>query len=230
MISVCVPYWNRLKELKRMYAQYGLLYGHMNIELSVCDDGSDADQRATLVDVDGTYPVNSCITTLPQKDRPLNPCVPINRAVGASQGDIIVLTTPEVLHTTPVLASMVDILLQGSPDDYVTASCWDVGRKMWLAGAEVDYTKSGREPVPGGAHFHFLAAFHRSLWVKAGGFDEDYRDVQGCDDNDWLWRVAKAGAKFRQVQGVVYHYHSHTRWKLPHGRTLLREKWPEVYA
>lgn len=213
-ISVCVPHWKRPDAIHRMLARYGALYPDMDLEFSVCDDGSP-----DTPDV----PPSVILTVLPRKDGPLNPCVPINRAVAASTGDVIVITNPEIEHEEPILGEMLGLL--DGPDAYVVARCWDMDREMWLADASVDYTKNGRAPVPPGGHFHFLAMLHRELWERAGGFDEDYRHLQGHDDNDWLWRLHRAGARFRLTEGHVLHRHTHVSWGLPSGRATLREKW-----
>lgn len=220
MISVCTPYWNQQEHLDRMVTMYHRLYEDYRFEFSVCDDGSPQPAE---------HP-ECLITRLPAKDRPLNPCVPVNRAVEASSGDIIVLTKPKVVHDVPVLPEMLSMLRH--EDDYVTARCYGVGypgvRRLALAGPDVDYATRGRLPVPDGAHFHFLAAFHRSLWDKAGGFDEDFREVQGCDDNDWLWRLHRVGTRFRCAEGTVWQPRSETRWGLPHGKHVFARKWPEA--
>lgn len=215
MVSTCAPFWNRQPALDEMVATYRSLYP--GVELSICDDGSIPPAKA---------PEGVILTRLAEKSRSLNPCVPINRAVAASSGDVIVLTNPEVVHRESVLGTMFEAL--ETPWDYVTARCYDVVSRLWLAGPEVDYSTGGRLPVPPGAHFHFLAMLHRSLWDRAGGFDEDYREVQGCDDNDWLWRLSRVGARFRTAPVTVYHERSTTRWDLPHGREMFRRKWPEV--
>ena len=217
MISVCVPYWNRQEALDRMFEQYARLYPDLNIEFSVCDDGS-----ATPAVV----PEGVTLTLLPPKTHDLNPCVPINWAVAASTGGIIVLTNPEIEHREPVLLELLDLL--DTPDDYAVARCWCVDRKMWLADGSVDYNSHGRAPVPPGGHFHFLTAFSRDLWRKAGGFDEDYRHGTGHDDNDWLWRLHRAGARFRLTDGSVYHYRGTSRWTMPSNRELFFSKWPEA--
>lgn len=222
MISVCLPYWDRQDALDRMFENYAEMYPckipGVDLEFSICNDGwhpvSHPSGRAVTV------------THLPRKDHPLNPCVPINRAVEASSGDIIVLTGPEIEHTEPTLYALAELL--EDEDDYVMASCWDL-RGFWLAGSEVDYSTRGRLPVPPGGHFHFCTMFHRSLWEKAGGFDEDYRHGQGCDDNDWLWRLHRAGARFKlSASTVIHHRSSFLDWQLPHNRDLFFSKWPEA--
>ena len=219
MISVCMPYWNRQDKLDGLVAQYATLYPDLSHEISVCDDGSPVPARA---------PAHVILTRLPTKDRPRNPCVPINRAVEASAGDVIALTNPEIRHDGPVLVEMLAMLRH--PMDYIIAPCRHRGDRsngMWLAGPETDYTTGGREPLPPGGHFHFLVLFTRELWNAAGGFDEDYRDGAACDDNDWLWRAYAAGANFKVANGLVWHHRNgHTRWGMPHNRQRLRSKWP----
>lgn len=214
-VSVCVPYWNRQKALDKMFEQYDRLYPDLDLQFSVCDDGSPEP---------AVVPDGVILTRLPAKNHDLNPCVPINRAVEAATGEIVVLTNPEMEHREPVLHELLT-LLEG-PDDYANARCWCVDRKLWLAGPEVDYTKRHRVLLPPCAHFHFLAAFSRSLWERTGGFDEEYRHGTGYDDADWVWRASAAGAQFRVAEGTVYHYRGTTRWTMPSNRELFFRKWP----
>ena len=216
MISVCVPYWDRQPALDRMFANLREIYGEESgLEIVVADDGSAPS---------AVVPPGVTLVRLPTKPGPLNPCVPINAAVAASSAEVIVITNPEVEHSEPTIDRMCELL--DGPDDYVVARCWDVERRMWLADQSVDFTKNGRAPVPPGGQFHFCAMLYRSLWERAGGFDEDYRHVQGHDDNDWLFRLARVGARFRLSDSVVLHHRgTPIRWNLPSGRALLRSKW-----
>lgn len=215
-VSVAMPYWVRQPELNHSLEAYRRIYGDA-LEISICDDGSPV-------------PVNApgCIvTTLPRKKIGLNPCVPINVAVRACTRDVIVLTNPEIEHREDVLTGMLALL--ETEDDYVTARCRDVDG-LWLAGPEVDYTTHGRLPVPDGAHFHFCAMFHRSLFERAGGFDECYRHGRACEDNDFLWSLQTAGARFHSAPGVVWHYKTIHPYAGTHQSNLarLREKWPQT--
>ena len=221
LISVCLAHWNRQRALDRMFAcyseQYDLhRYPLLPLEFSICDDGSDV--------IPEVPPGTSIVTLLPKKPEPLNPCVPINMAIAKSTDDIIVLTSPEVEHREPVLLTMIDMM--DEPVDYVTASCRDVDGE-WLAGPETRHGKGGRSAVPPGGEFHFCAMFTRELWQEAGGFDEDYRNGQACDDNDWLWRAYEVGARFKHAPVTVWHSRSGVRWRLKHNRALFEQKWPE---
>lgn len=214
-----MPYYQRQAELNRSLEAYAQVYPHLDLRFFICDDGSDVPVRA-----DG-----ATISSLPKKEYGLNPCVPINIAVRSSNTDIVVLTNPEIVHTKPVFDQMIAALTD--VNDYVMVGCKDTGNDRWLAGPLTEYGNHGRQPVPPGGHFHFCVMFHRALFDRVGGFDEAYRDGVACDDNDWLWTLHAAGAKFKYVDGVVWHR------KTPHMRrggtgsnvALLKRKWSHLW-
>lgn len=209
-----MPYYERQEALNKSLEAYRRIYPE-GLEIVICDDGSKEPVIAP----------GCVVVSLPKKDRPLNPCVPINRAVEATTGDVIVLTNPEIVHTERTFDRMREMI--DNDLDYVVASCRD-DSGMWLAGETVRYDQNGRLSVPPGGHFHFCAMFSRWLWDGAGGFDEDYRYGQACDDNDWLWRLHRIGAHFKLCPSVVTHTRSNLKWNLPHNRGLFLNKWPHL--
>lgn len=192
-ISVCMPYWQRQAHLNRSLAAYARLYSHLDLEISICDDGSPTPVQAP----------GCVITSLPKKKIGMNPCVPMNAAVRASSGDIIVLTNPEIEHREDVLSGMLALLRE--PNDYVTTGCRDADG-TWIAGPHYDYNGHGHMPRPPRAHYHFCAMLTRDLFEQAGGFDEGYRAGRACEDNDFLWRCSEVGANFVEAPGAVWHY------------------------
>jgi hypothetical protein len=219
VISIAMPYWSRQRELDRSLAAYRQVYTDLALEISIADDGSPEPVIAP----------DCIITRLPAKTMGLNPCVPINAAVRASTGDVIVLTNPEIEHREDVLTGML-AMLEGQ-DDYVTVACRDTNG-MWLAGPKVDYRTNGRLPVPTGAHFHFCAMLYRELFERVGGFDEGYRHGRSCEDNDWLWSLHAAGARFRTAPGTVWHHQTPHTFAGTHSsnRSRLMEKWGAMWA
>ena len=227
-VSIAMPYYNREDQLIEGVYSLFKTYPLLDFVISIACDRSrpplsldifPSGQRAHML-----------ASWIEGKPEPRNPCVPINlavnRAISRLKPDVIVLTNPEIIHVRPVIDEMLLVIKQEGPDTYVTARCED--ERGVIAGTEVDYSKAGRLPVPEGAHFHFLAAFTPALWAKAGGFDPDYRFGQACEDNDWLWRVKRAGGLFRHVDTPVFHQKSTTVWNLPHNKDLFFEKWPEL--
>lgn len=218
-----MPYWNRQGHLARSLAAYAKVYPHLDLEFSICDDGSNPPLAET-------QDPKVRLISLPPKSVAKNPCVPINRAVRNCTNDIIVLTNPETEHREPVLDQMLDSLR--SENDYVIAGCRDTTHGEWYAG-------TGRSMkgclAPPGIQYHFCVMFHRALFERIGGFDEDYRDGHGYDDNDWCWRLHAAGdVNVKYVPGVVWHCRQmmqRSLWKGPQllrNEALLRKKWAHL--
>lgn len=220
---MAMPYWNRPRELARSLASIDKIYPDLDIEFSICDDGS------ALPLVAATHS-KVRLTSLPQKAVAKNPCVPINRAVRNCTNDLIVLTNPETEHRERVLDQMLDAWT--GPNDYVIAGCRDTTHGDWYAG-------KGRSMkgclAPPGIQYHFCVLFHRDLFERIGGFDEDYRDGHGYDDNDWCWRLHAAGdVNVKYVPGVVWHVRQlmqRSLWRGPQllrNEKLLRQKWSHL--
>lgn len=210
MISICMAYYNRREQLQVTLDSYEKWYADLDLEIVICDDGSDE-----VLEFD--TPFKSRILHL-AKSKPLNPCVPLNRAVEASSGHLIVITSPEIEHRH---AALYDMLWRWNDEkDCITATCFD-DRRGVLASQDMQHAF----PVPEGANFHFCVLMHRNLFP---GYDEDYRFGQAFDDNDILWRLKERNANFVTSDIPVYHNHSPVQWKLPLNDKLFAEKWPEA--
>lgn len=196
-----MPYWKRPETARKSLALYAKHYGGLDFECILVDDGSHDF-------VCEAYPWLK-IVQLPKKDAPMNPCVPINRGVKESKGEVICLTGPDILHNKPVLPQLLEELKSMGEKGYVLAACWYPRGEMWHCHSSL--TAGGKRdnfPQPVGSGYHFCAMFYRDLWDEAGGFDERYRDGAFYDDPDWVFRAAKAGAKFKVRDDLVV---EHTR-------------------
>lgn len=219
-LSIAMPYFNRHGQLAQSRMMYDKTYPDLDIEYSICDDGS----TPPLVD---TQDPKVRLTRLPEKRTAKNPCVPINIAVRNCTREMIVLTNPETEHHTRVLDQMLNAWK--GLNDYVMAGCRDTLHGDWYSG-------DGRSMkgclAPPRFHYHFCVLFHRELFERIGGFDEDYREGHGYDDNDWLWRLHAAGdVNPIFVPGVTAHRRQimqRSLWKGPlllRNEALLRKKW-----
>lgn len=215
-----MPYWKRPEALEANIAAYRRFYGD-DLEIIVANDGSD-DLPA----------VAATIVSLPPKDRALNPCVAFNAGARAAQGDVLLLTNPEVVHREPILAGMLASL---SPRAYVAAACWSPKLQWWFAHSTLgpDPNAVGRAPMPPGSAFHFCALLHRSLYDEIGGFSEEYREGQGYEDNDLLWKLHSAGARFVIRDDLVTEHIDCPRTVWPAGgaarnKSIFEAKWPNL--
>lgn len=191
LISVVMPYWRRQRALLVNVENYSRLYDDEDVEMIVVDDGSP--EPAV---VPAGLPIMVTVLRLPKKFAALNPCVPINKGVAVSRGEFVVLTNPEVIHRDSILDEMRLRLVDMGPKGYIAAACR--GRKWWYCHSTLmpEPSSVGRAPCPEGAGLHFCAMLHRSLFDEIGGFTEAYREGQGYEDSDFLWKLDRAGAKF----------------------------------
>jgi GT2 family glycosyltransferase len=90
--------------------------------------------------------------------------------------------------------------------------------------------------MPEGFGRAFCGALHKSLFQKAGGWDEDYRDGAGWEDIDWAQRLKRAGAVpvIRDDLTVIHPKKGATiRWgadQFARNRALYEQKWGLVHA
>jgi GT2 family glycosyltransferase len=219
-----MPYWNRAEALSRSLSRYIELYKSDAIEIVIVDDGSS---EKPFIPAYSPFPVR--LITLPQKVAGLNPCLPINIGVKAAEGDIIFLTNPEIVHSAKILDPMVRELERLGRTGYVSAACWCPKLKMWLCRSDVPDVP-GRAKMPKGAGLHFFSGFHKSLFDSVGGFDDEYRDGQGYEDNDFLWKIHSAGAKFKILDECTVEHGAAPRVAWPSGgtarnRAIFERKW-----
>jgi len=227
MISMVVPFWKRGSTLKANLAQLKKFYPIMALEILIVDDGSP---EPAIIDDQYPWPVS--IIRLSPKDFALNPSVPFNIGVAKASGDIIAITNPEVIHREPILARMREELEALGPSGYVCAACWDTEKEVWYCHSHLcpPGQKMGRARIPSGAGFHFLAMFYRSFYEEIGGFSEEYRDGQGFEDNDFLWKLHHAGASFRILDDCITDHVACERCEWPKGghqrnKQIFESRW-----
>jgi hypothetical protein len=219
-----MPYYDRFERLMRsIYLLEKWYYGE-DVEVVICKDGGGPMYFETILD--------ARIVDIHREPGPLNPCTAINKAVEVSSGELVVITSPEIMHDEPALMDLEQqFFAAGERVNYIdkiymAAPCFDPDRG-WLAGPETPHGEGGRAPVPEGAEFPFLAMLTRQLFDDVGGYDEDYRHGQGYDDNDFLWRLDAAGVTFLTSDVPVRHEHVPLKWNLPSNKDLFYEKWPQ---
>lgn len=211
MISLILPYWDRQKaadeSLKRLQV-------YKDLEIVVVDDGNPVPFR-TDFDVK--------VVRLPAKTEPKSPATCWNAGVKAASGDIIVLSCIEVLHETPILDGLTKDL---APDEYRLAAAWCPEEDKWHTHSTVSVPD-----CPKGTGIGFCSALHKSLYWKAGGFDEDYREGAGYEDRDFIHRLTQSGARFvHRDDLVVVHPKSGAtiNWgeeKFARNKALFEGKW-----
>lgn len=226
MISVVMPYWKRLAVLEANLSSYEDFYRNEDIEIIVVDDGSGE------LKPNWNYGPMVSVLRLPLKDVALNPCVAFNEGVRESTGDIIVLTNPEVIHRFAILSDMQERLEQLGENGYVAAACWCASQKMWYCHSTLQPKDEdvGRAKVPKGAGYHFCSMMYRKLYDRVGGFTEDYRQGQGYEDNDFLWKLEFERTKFLICDDLITDHYDCPRTQWPKGgaernKAIFESRW-----
>jgi len=230
MLSLILPYWDRQQATARALDRLATLYAGLDLEVIVVDDGTPVPFREPAV------PLRVRTIRMAHKLEPKNPCAPFNFGVSAAEGDYIAISNPEILHRQPVLEHLLAEVRHGGQKTYAIAACWAPETSRWHAHSSRTPLYADRTNIlmPPGAQYHFLAVMSRALWELAGGFDEEYRDGAGYDDNDFLMRLASVGARFVMRDDLVVEHPragAHALWTAPmytRNRELFLRKWGAV--
>lgn len=236
MISIVTSYYNRkqlfvetLKTIKKSSVK--------DIEFVVVDDGSDPPHR--LENLQSQFPFLKIIRLEKENKWYINPCVPFNIGIRATQGDKIVLQNPECLHVHDVL-KCVDEELNDS--NYISMSCYAVDskqnrsvpkhnshgtleefmrtlpQKVYIGGDNAGwYNHSRFRPT----YFHFCSALTRNNMKKINGFDERMANGIGYDDDEIIQRIRMLGVEMiiKDDVSVIHQYHD-SLWQHPNGAYL----------
>ena len=222
MISLILPYWDRQEIADKALAMLQEHYSNLDMEIIIVDDGNAVPFR-----VPPDMP-NVRVVTLPRKREPKAPTTAWNVGVREAKGDIVVLSCVEILHTTPVIEQLVQTVIDGGPKAYALAAAWCPEFDTWHCHSTVELPYNCK-----GTGLSFCSAMYKSLYEKAGGFDEIYREGAGYEDCDFINRLLSVGTRFIMRDDLVVIHPktgAHIPWpseKFERNRAIFFRKWPE---
>lgn len=205
MISLILPYWKRQAAADKALELIAATYEGEDVEVIVVDDGDPEPF------IEPRLALDLRVIRLPRKDVPKSPVTCWNEGVKAARGDVIALSCIEVLHRGPVLLAMDEALDIMGEDAYILSAAWCPEQHAWHTHSSVEVPQ-----CPPGTGLAFLGVLNRSLYDRAGGFDEAYRDGAGYEDRDFIHRLHRAGAQFVIRDDLV----------VTHPKTGATIKWP----
>ncbi len=221
MISLILPYWDRQEAADKALRLLDKTYAGFNFEIVIVDDGNQIPFVAPETSL------NIKIITLPVKHEPKSPTTAWNAGVAAATGDVVVLSCIEILHETPILEQMVEALDDLGPLGYVLAAAWCPELSEWHCHSSIKVPRN-----PAGTGIAFCGAMRKELFLKAGGFDDEYREGAGYEDNDFINRMLQVGARFLIRDDLVV-THPKTGASIAWGATkfarnegIFYRKWP----
>lgn len=208
-IAICIPYFERkaalVKTIKTFEKMGYFSDGRYDIELCICDDGS-IDEPIP----EGDLRVPAKIIALPKKDAWMTPCVPLNIAIRATTAPVIVIQSPETYHEMPVIYNMAKKITHYK--DVVNVKC-----------------KRCNGTYRGTTYLWWCQMFTRRFFEELGGFNEEYREYSGGEDNDMEFRMTLAGCNWKWADEDQYVVHGENTPKTNRTELLGREKLHEEY-
>lgn len=228
MISIILPYWKRKEALFLTLDSYIRYYSKDEIEIIIIDDGGNDIQEEDFHHI--SIPLR--IIHYEKKDIAKNPCIPINIGVSCANGEMILLTNPEIIHCSKILPIMKKELEELGEKGFISAACWDVDRQKWFAHTSItpmQNRRMGRMDIPKNSSLHFCSLMYKKFFNEVSGFHEVYRDGQGFEDNDFLWILDKNGGIFKTLDHcVTHHFNTKTNWPIDghaKNKKIYEERW-----
>lgn len=222
MISLILPYWDRQAAADR--ALESLVCEGTDFEVVIVDDGNPVPFRTP------DLPLDIRVIRLPKKEQALSPVVAWNEGVKYAKHETIVISCVEVVHKQPVFAHMAHCLKHLGSTAVVFAQAWCPENAEWHC--HRFYASAAAPALPEGWGRPFCAMLMKSLYWKAGGFDEEYRQGAGYEDMDFVNRLIRAGAK-PYICDELAVIHPKTDAKIKWGgemfarnKELYERKWP----
>src|SRR5580698_5582490 len=115
-------------------------------------------------------------------------------------------------YTPDAVATLLDYRARFEQADFFHSARRHIDRNGALFGDDMP----PRDPVlledfrSWGSPVKHLMCWRREMALAIGGMDESL-SVHGCDDYDFPWRMAEAGAQFQAVSECLYEYRLHHR-------------------
>lgn len=212
-ISIVMAYFNRKIQLNRTLSSISKsLYDKSKLEIIIVNDASD-----DISDVVNNFSeLNILLFNIRTNDKTWeNSCIPFNIGFSLVNYDKVILQNPETYHNGDILTYVNNNL---TDDNYLTFGYYSLSYTEFITNdynniniinKKFEYTcTSGwynhSQYIP--SYLHFCSAISYNNLSILRGFDEDYKNGVGFDDNEFLHRIKLLGLKLEIVDNpIVYH-------------------------
>lgn len=224
-ISIVMAYYNRRKQLiKTLESIDNTLYNKNNLEIIIINDNSNIDNN--INDIPFFFnELNIKILNIKEENKDwINPCITYNIGFNYIKYDKVIIQNPECYHNNDIL-SYVDNNLGNSK--YLSFGCYSLSyeesnmnnfkniklldKQFSIACSSGWYNHSNYRP----SYYHFCSAISYDNLKKLGGFDEDYKDGIGFDDDEFVYRIRLMNLDMKIIDDhIVFHqYHKSEKFR-----------------
>ena len=218
-VTIVIPHFERSKLLDLNLRRINALYANQKVEVIIVDDCSRKSMRPI---VPSEFKLKLRIVQIQDKNG-INPCTPFNMGVKHAEGELVVLTSPEVIHTQSIF-EMTPSILEIEEDQYYVVPVFAVtdqkinsdllgtrgsaqihtivlsNLKEFESNLGVNGYSYANElgawyshPVFKDSKLNFLSIISKNSYLNIGGFDPRYRKGTGYDDLDFLRKLQIRG-------------------------------------
>lgn len=188
-----------LESIARQQVNYG-------IEIVVVNDGFANDntkevcQKFAQLNIKYVFSGHRNVTQLISR----NPCVPNNIAVKQSSGDVIILTCPEMFHLNDAINRLVKPL-ESRQNVLSTPRVLYFDRNNLILPKWPSIDLADTQPHLHGNRYPFFMGMWKKEFMDIGGYDEDFANVFGAEDDDLMCRLKKKRMKYCYTESCVLH-------------------------
>ncbi len=225
-ISVCIPTFNRAHFLP-IAIEAVLAQSEVDWELIICDDGS-TDRTPEIM---AEFPARDARIHYVRHETNVGKSNNMRSGFEAATGEFFIKIDDDDRLTPEFFAQTSAILLANPDIDFVGTDHWviDPENQRRLDWTEANTQKWGRSDLPEGPIGNLLSVlfvhqslqigatlFRRSVLVEAGYMRAN---IQNCEDNDLLVRLAQAGKRAYYLPERLMEYRFHPEQHSP-GRAM----------
>lgn len=230
--SILMPYYKRGMQLQSTLKSFDHFYKDRDdYEVIVIPDNKNNDQD--MADLDTVIGVFSSINIKKingTQGKSFSPATNYNIGARAADGEFLILTNPEAMHTVDILKA-IDDEIDESKENYIVCSSLSIPVK-YLPVEKIG-TINGKwyqHSVYRNTGCNFCSVISKENYFKIGGFSEEYSEGIGFDDDDFREKVNHAGIKFKYRDDLVtlhlHHETASTDMNLHrHNENLYNTKW-----
>lgn len=213
--SLILPYYRR-PELRKALESFAHHYvGRDDYEVLVVEDSkneADYNRHVELDCIIYEFSRKMKIRYFLDEKVSYNPAHKYNLGVSAAEGQFIVLSNPEVVHDTNILAGL-DEAFAKDPEVYVVCACAAIDKGVLISWYQHSRMRN--------ALFHFCSAMSKANYQKVGGFDEVYCGGIGFEDEDFVRRVTMAGIRVIPKDDLITAHLEHDKEYIDSHRDLV---------